>query len=445
MNFKILHYALGPSPYRSGGMTVYVENLIQAQYDQGNNISLLYPSGMSLLNYPNLKIRHYKKNKINYFELKNPLPVPILDGIKNPSIYYTSPTKTKTLLTVFLESLKPDIIHVHTLMGLPKCFLEIAKSLGIKLFYTAHDYYGLCPKTNFINNVGTFCGKPSIINCSICNQNAPNHLYIRLRNEPFILKNKETISHFKFSSNKNTILKQSENKSIYNEEYAILFEYYKSMFSLFDKIHFNSTVTENVFKKLLSIPNSLTLPITHNQIKDNRKIRDFNEIEFRLGYIGNLAEYKGFPFLKKILIEIFQTRKNWILKVWGNNNKGNDKDCPNIIYKGRYNNQDIEKIFNEIDLLIVPSICKETFSLVTLEALSFGIPVIVSSNVGAKDIIKQYDNKFIYQNENELKSIITEILDDKTILINYNKSIMKKAWGHSMDSHVHNITNLIYK
>ena len=45
----------------------------------------------------------------------------------------------------------------------------------------------------------------------------------------------------------------------------------------------------------------------------------------------------------------------------------------------------ISKSFKQMDLLIVPSIWKETFSLITLEALSYGIPVLISNNVGAKD------------------------------------------------------------
>jgi glycosyltransferase involved in cell wall biosynthesis len=39
------------------------------------------------------------------------------------------------------------------------------------------------------------------------------------------------------------------------------------------------------------------------------------------------------------------------------------------------------------DVLVAPSICFETFGFTVLEALSFGVPVIVSDCVGAKEII----------------------------------------------------------
>ncbi|MCM1044065.1 MAG: glycosyltransferase [Candidatus Gastranaerophilales bacterium] len=45
------------------------------------------------------------------------------------------------------------------------------------------------------------------------------------------------------------------------------------------------------------------------------------------------------------------------------------------------------KIFDETDVLIAPSIWYETFAYTVVEALSYGVPVIVTKNVGAKDVI----------------------------------------------------------
>lgn len=55
----------------------------------------------------------------------------------------------------------------------------------------------------------------------------------------------------------------------------------------------------------------------------------------------------------------------------------------------RYSYMDLEKIFDETDLVIVPSIWRETFGYAVLEALSYGVPVLISGNVGAKDILVQ--------------------------------------------------------
>lgn len=60
---------------------------------------------------------------------------------------------------------------------------------------------------------------------------------------------------------------------------------------------------------------------------------------------------------------------------------------PYMKVHGRYTYADLEEIFDETDMLVAPSIWYETFGYTVLEALSFGVPVIVSGNVGAKDII----------------------------------------------------------
>ena len=60
---------------------------------------------------------------------------------------------------------------------------------------------------------------------------------------------------------------------------------------------------------------------------------------------------------------------------------------PYIKSHERYQYSDLEKIFSDTDVLIAPSIWYETFGFTVLEALSFGVPVIISGNVGAKDIL----------------------------------------------------------
>lgn len=53
----------------------------------------------------------------------------------------------------------------------------------------------------------------------------------------------------------------------------------------------------------------------------------------------------------------------------------------------RYDYSGLEKIFSDTDVLITPSIWYETFGFTVLEALSYGVPVVMSDTVGAKDIL----------------------------------------------------------
>lgn len=59
-----------------------------------------------------------------------------------------------------------------------------------------------------------------------------------------------------------------------------------------------------------------------------------------------------------------------------------------------------------IDLVVVPSQYYETFGFNTLEALSFGKPVIVTENVGAKDLVLNGKNGFILKEKEQWISTI---------------------------------------
>ena len=229
------------------------------------------------------------------------------------------------------------------------------------------------------------------------------------------------------------------------ESYKKLLDYYKKELALMDCVHYNSRVTESVYKKWLPNANSCVLPITHLGIKDNRKRKTFSQECIRMMFVGNITTYKGFPLLKEVLIQLYEEKHfNWVLNVWGGDNKI-DKDCALIIYRGKYTANDLNKIYEQTDLLVVPSLCPETFSLVTLEAVSYGVPTLVSENVGAKDIIAEYDNYFIYKDKVELYHKIKSLLSSTDKIDEFNKKILFSSWTHSMEQHVKNIKNLIYK
>jgi UDP-glucose:(heptosyl)LPS alpha-1,3-glucosyltransferase len=51
----------------------------------------------------------------------------------------------------------------------------------------------------------------------------------------------------------------------------------------------------------------------------------------------------------------------------------------------------------------------DTFGMVVLEAMAAGLPVIISSNVGAKDLVQEDKNGFIVSNTSDTDYIATKI------------------------------------
>ncbi|CAC9519906.1 glycosyltransferase [Bathymodiolus azoricus thioautotrophic gill symbiont] len=115
----------------------------------------------------------------------------------------------------------------------------------------------------------------------------------------------------------------------------------------------------------------------------------------RFLFIGRLSKVKNLEFL----INIFNDLKDYKLTIIGT---GEDEKYlksianKNIVFLGTIENKDIKNEFKENDIFIFPSI-SEPWGLVVEEALYFGLPVIVSENCGASELIENSMNGYIFK------------------------------------------------
>ena len=165
----------------------YANDLMQAQMKLGHLVVALYPGGTSLLE----KSCHVHWDKtydgIQSFEMTNPLPVPLMYGVKDIESATNSQNLDSYSFECLLDDVKPEIFHVHTLMGLPLEYLQIVHDLGIRIVYTSHDYFGLCPKVNFINQDGEVCLGASADRCAVCNAHAKSAMFLKVRNAKWVV------------------------------------------------------------------------------------------------------------------------------------------------------------------------------------------------------------------------------------------------------------------
>lgn len=194
---SILHYTLGFSPYRSGGLAKYAKDLMLVQQNLGHFVVALYPGGSSCLHKHCYVHKDKKHVNITTYEMSNPLPVPLMYGIKNVDRETLSQGLDIISFKQMLDTVNPDVFHVHTLMGLPLEYLQEAHDRGIRIVYTSHDYFGLCPKVNFINQNGEVCLGASCQRCEVCNANAKSALFLKLRNAKWVVPFKKIARRMK--------------------------------------------------------------------------------------------------------------------------------------------------------------------------------------------------------------------------------------------------------
>lgn len=184
---RVLHYILGFPPHRTGGLTKYALELIEAERELGHEVTVLYPGNFSLTS----RKAQLRKEREGVYQLTNGLPVPLMYGTADPAIFMQK--REIVGFERFMQEVKPEVMHVHTLMGMPKELLVMMKSAGVRIVYTSHDYYGLCPKVNFINSKGELCEGASRERCEECCKGAPGKLFLKVRNSKYVVPLKKLL------------------------------------------------------------------------------------------------------------------------------------------------------------------------------------------------------------------------------------------------------------
>ncbi|MDU5509059.1 glycosyltransferase [Enterococcus gilvus] len=397
---RILHYTLGFPPQRSGGLVGYAIDLMKEQESQGHDVIALYPGDLNFFK----KKTYIKKNNnqiVDSYQIINSLPLAIFNGIGNPCDFMT-PCSKRLFINFFKEN-KTEVVHVHTLMGIHKEFFHAANELRIPIIYSSHDYYGLAPDPNFFFKGNSYDDTNTVNDWIYASSHALNTNKLRLfqlKTYPLIRKILLILKKTKIEKNFNfSFLPSHQKKQIGTESYENLRNYYQDIFSSVNKFHFNSNLAKDVFiNNLKKKPSYDVLTISNSKII-NRTITKLKQKKTRVAYIGPDKDFKGY----NDFVELSKRMKfNGKFEFHSYGHTPNS-EISGIIQHGKYSKRQMDTVFQNIDILVVPSKWKETFGLVVLEAISFNTSVLVSSNVGAKDILSP---KYTFKNIEELQELL---------------------------------------
>ena len=385
---NILHYSLGFPPYRSGGLTKFCLDLAKQQIAEGHTVGMLWPGEMRLGSHGTIIKKSGSIARIQSYEVVNPTPVSYDEGITEIEAFL-DPGEEAVYLH-FLKELKPDVIHIHTLMGMHKSLLSAAKQLGIRTCFTTHDFFPICPKVTLFRDGDVCKDAKECASCPACNQTALSLQKIRLLQTPAYRKWKDTSLVRKLRKEHRdaylgeTLAAGTKNSRNKPEDYRRLRDHYGQMLAKTDIIHFNSTAAKNVYDQFFPVPDFKILPITHADVADHRAQKEFSG-PLRIAYLGPQSAHKGYFILKKALDQLWEERKDFLLHVYFEPTEKREYE----VGHPRYSYEDLGDVMNRADVVIVPSIWYETFGFTAQEAMSYAVPVILSSHVGAKDIIPE--------------------------------------------------------
>lgn len=217
------------------------------------------------------------------------------------------------------------------------------------------------------------------------------------------------------------------------------------LFSCADKIIVPSVFLQSVVNKHFAVLNrkmfiypSGGVFIPHNQIKKNDDSQQTGVI--KIGYVGRLIESKGINVLTAALSKL----NNVELLVAGSGDisllKNNITPQVKLTYLGEVPQHKLHDMYEQIDLLVFPTLLQESLGLTPLEAMAFSVPVI-GSNIGA---VPEYviNNKtgFLVTpgSVDELASAIikfTKMTTDETEILKTNARNMAKKYDEENIRH----------
>ena len=367
-------------PYQLGGAEKSVQIIAEGLKSIGYESFLVCTANKDYIEYVNgVKVYYVNTNNIYWSynaKERNKLLKPVWHFIDANNFFIRDKIDT------IIKTENPDIIHTNNLAGFSDIVWVIAKKHNKKIVHTLRDYYQLCPKsTMFKKNQNCIA---QCISCKI--------LSIPKKKNSGFVDAVVGVSDF--------ILKKHLNFGYFN----------------------NAKIKTNIF-------NPIYLP---------KKISKTKSKNIRFGLVGIISSSKGTAYICEKFIRI--KNKHLELNVYG---RGESIAYKKLLEK-RFNKKNVtfhgykknSEIYNNIDILIVPSLWNEPFGRIVPEANSYGIPVLASKKGGLPELIINGKNGFIFDPdrdcdfEEKLKLIIGMYKDYifEFELDNFNARVITKKY-----------------
>ncbi|MBE5900088.1 MAG: glycosyltransferase [Lachnospiraceae bacterium] len=266
-----------------------------------------------------------------------------------------------------------ELISFKNIVDIQQFILKEKKKLSCDVLYLVHDFYCICPSMYLLDNTNQHCWFANLEKCNECCINNKN-------NNKFAPWN-DSITNWR--ENWGNFLHQCDEIRVFSNNSKKYLEYY-----------YGELCYEVVPHKVDYIE-----PIKQVQ----------NDDIITIAIIGNFMFAKGADLVCEMSNIIKERNINARIIVIGDNT---DKyKCENIEFYGSYERENLGRILEDYntDIIAITSICPETFSYTTEEAMALNLPV-ACYNIGAPaERISKYQKGIIVEKLDAI-NMLDEIL-----------------------------------
>jgi glycosyltransferase involved in cell wall biosynthesis len=355
---KILFVCHDFPPFKLAGAQLFALKTAQALLARGHDVRVFYPVNASARTdgdlTPVYQIRATAYEQLPVYQLiVNDSETRLT---RHPQYAYAHP-QVEAAFRALLIAEHFDVVHFHLLYRLSARLPIIAKALGLTTVATLHDYWLLCAMGHMLDSQGRECSGPETPEkCAACLNG--------FREPP----TPAVVSFF--------TSRIATTRAGYE---AIDFKFSPSAFLADCHAAYGFTTPD-------------VLPLGWIPVKpaDRAATRGKRVI---FGYLGQIISRKGLDLLLDAAAQL--PHRNWELRVYGEAYqpeyfaplKAVMKAHQQIRYCGPYRPDDLDRLYAEIDVAVIPS-RRENYPLTVLEALSAGVPVIAAAVGGVREIVQ---------------------------------------------------------
>ncbi len=130
----------------------YIEDLMQDQVRRGHDVSYFF-SGRQYPYVTGPRLRRWERDGVAMLEVVNS---PLYDHGRQPELELDEP-RIERMFGRLIHELRPEVVHVQELAGLPSSVLDVARDAGIPTVLTLQDYFALCPTFKLLDAEGNVC------------------------------------------------------------------------------------------------------------------------------------------------------------------------------------------------------------------------------------------------------------------------------------------------
>ncbi len=345
-----------------------------------------------------------------------------LTRIPDSRILYDNPFFDQAFSDLLRQE-KPDLVHFQHIIALSGNLIRIAKGQGYPVILTLHDFFILCHRIQLLKRDGSLCPGPRYgLECVSCLDDmvVDKPRDVRTR---FFLKVKDKLPFPVIKWTKRFFLPP---RFLNTKGYEV-FHRYRYMYEILkgcDLVLTPSQFVRDYFLRYYASmrPKIKALSLGIPPLKGQCQTKTLDQ-RIRFCYLGNVLPFKGIHILMKAFktlppgkatLTIYGGRKPWNGTYAYYDDLKSEGQGLAVDFRGEYQRENLSEVLKDQDVVILPSIWPETFSLVIREANLMGLPVIASRIGAIPEAVEEGVNGFLFEpgNGEELRRAMLRFIED---------------------------------